>query len=59
MRFFGFFLSLTLFGMTLPTHAYLDPNSGSGLVAFVIAILAGLAFYGKKIFYALKNKRNK
>ncbi|MGL4393636.1 MAG: hypothetical protein ACRCS8_00190 [Brevinema sp.] len=59
MRFLGFFLSLTVFGLTLPTHAYLDPNSGSGLLAFVIAIAAGLGFYGKKIFYAIKNKRNK
>lgn len=43
----------------IPTHAYLDPNTGSGLIAFIVAIFAGLLFYGKKIFYFAKNKLKK
>ncbi|MGL5720948.1 MAG: hypothetical protein ACRCY4_00900 [Brevinema sp.] len=48
-----------LFVAITQAHAYLDPNTGSGLIAFLVAILAGLIFYGKKIFYTLKNKFKK
>lgn len=35
--------------------AYLNPSSGTGLVAFLVAIAAGLIFYSKKIFYGIKS----
>lgn len=35
--------------------AYLNPSSGTGLVAFLVAVAAGLIFYSRKIFYALKS----
>ena len=35
--------------------AYLNPSSGTGLIAFLVAIAAGLIFYSKKIFYGIKN----
>ena len=52
-------LAVFVFIAANQTHAYLDPNSGSGLIAFLVAICAGLAFYGKKIFYTIKNKAKK
>lgn len=42
------------FVLAQSAFAYLDPNSGSGLIAFLVAILAGIAFYFKKIFYGIK-----
>ena len=41
--------------------AYLNPSSGTGLIAFLVAVAAGLIFYSKKIFYGIKNlfKKNK
>ncbi|MGL5722514.1 MAG: hypothetical protein ACRCY4_08960 [Brevinema sp.] len=48
----AFLFVLILFGMSVPTHAYLDPNSGSGLLAFFIALLAGLGFYEKNLLYS-------
>lgn len=51
--------TIFMFVMANQTHAYLDPNSGSGLIAFLVAIFAGLLFYGKKIFYTIKNKLKK
>lgn len=35
--------------------AYLNPSSGTGLIAFLVAVAAGLVFYSKKIFYGIKN----
>ncbi|MGL5253617.1 MAG: hypothetical protein ACRC9L_01115 [Brevinema sp.] len=58
MKLTGLFL-VFLFVAVNQAHAYLDPNTGSGLIAFLVAILAGLIFYGKKIFYTLKNKFKK
>ncbi len=52
-------LAVFIFVASNQAHAYLDPNSGSGLVAFLVAICAGLIFYGKKIFYTIKNKLKK
>lgn len=51
-----FYLSAIItFFLASNAYAYLDPNSGSGLIAFLVAIAAGIAFYFKKIFYGIKN----
>ena len=49
-----FTLVLTLV-MSQSAFAYLNPSSGTGLIAFLVAIAAGLIFYSKKIFYGIKN----
>lgn len=52
-----FALSMSL--MFLSEHivyGYLDPGSGAGLIAFLVAILVGLLFYSKKIFYKIRSK---
>lgn len=49
-----YFLTLFLLVFVNQLEAYLDPNSGTGLIAFLVAIFAGIAFYAKKIFYALR-----
>ncbi len=36
-------------------YAYLNPSSGTGLIAFLVAVAAGLIFYSKKIFYGIKH----
>ena len=48
-----FTLVLTLV-MSQSAFAYLNPSSGTGLIAFLVAIAAGLIFYSKKIFYGIK-----
>lgn len=49
-----FTLVLTLV-MNQSAFAYLNPSSGTGLIAFLVAIAAGLIFYFKKIFYGIKH----
>ena len=49
-----FTLVLTLV-MSQSAFAYLNPSSGTCLIAFLVAIAAGLIFYSKKIFYGIKN----
>lgn len=48
-----FTLVITLI-MSQSAFAYLNPSSGTGLIAFLVAIAAGLIFYSKKIFYGIK-----
>ncbi len=51
-------LALTISFMFLKEHivfGYLDPATGGGLIAFLVAILAGIAFYWKKIFYKIRS----
>lgn len=47
--------SVFTFILASNAFAYLDPNSGGGVIAFLVAILAGIAFYAKKIFYGIRN----
>lgn len=47
--------SIFTFILASNAFAYLDPNSGGGVIAFLVAILAGIAFYAKKIFYGIRN----
>lgn len=56
-----FLVSVLILATVVDAHAYLDPNSGTGLIAFLVAIFAGIAFYSKKIFYGIKSlfKKNK
>lgn len=56
-----FLVSVLIFSTVTNAHAYLDPNSGTGLIAFLVAIFAGIAFYSKKIFYGIKSlfRRNR
>lgn len=49
-----FTLVITLV-MSQSAFAYLNPSSGTGLIAFLVAIVAGLIFYSKKIFYGIKS----
>ncbi len=42
-------------GGGINAYAYLNPSSGTGLIAFLVAIAAGLIFYSKKIFYGIKS----
>lgn len=42
-----FTLVITLV-MSQSAFAYLNPSSGTGLIAFLVAIAAGLIFYSKK-----------
>lgn len=44
-----FTLVITLV-MSQSAFAYLNPSSGTGLIAFLVAIAAGLIFYSKKSF---------
>ncbi len=56
-----FLLALTVAFIFLKEHlvfGYLDPASGGGLIAFLVAIGVGFAFYGKKIFYKLRSKKD-
>lgn len=46
-------------GGGINAYAYLNPSSGTGLIAFLVAIAAGLIFYSKKIFYGIKHLLNK
>ena len=46
-----YFSFIFMFVLVGNANAYLDPNSGGGLIAFLVAIFAGIAFYFKKIFY--------
>lgn len=49
-----YFSFIFMFVLVGNANAYLDPNSGGGLIAFLVAIFAGIAFYFKKIFYKIK-----
>lgn len=50
-----YFSFIFMFILTGNAYAYLDPNSSGGLIAFLVAIFAGIAFYFKKIFYKIKS----
>lgn len=50
-----YFTSVITFVMCGSAFAYLNPSSGTGLIAFLVAIAAGLIFYSKKIFYGIKS----
>ena len=50
-----YLLTIMVFLITNNAYAYLNPSSGTGLIAFLVAIAAGLIFYSKKIFYGIKN----
>ncbi len=47
--------SVMVFVISSNAWAYLNPSSGTGLIAFLVAVAAGLIFYSKKIFYGIKN----
>ncbi len=55
MKSIFYFTLLITFVISQSAFAYLNPSSGTGLIAFLIAIIAGLIFYSKKIFYGLKH----
>lgn len=55
MRSILYFTLVITFVMSGSAFAYLNPSSGTGLIAFLVAIAAGLIFYSKKIFYGIKN----
>ena len=50
-----YFTLVITFVMSQSALAYLNPSSGTGLIAFLVAIAAGLIFYSKKIFYGIKH----
>lgn len=50
-----YFTLVITFVMSGSAFAYLNPGSGTGLIAFLVAIAAGFVFYSKKIFYGIKN----
>lgn len=55
MKSIVYFTLVITFVMSGSAFAYLNPSSGTGLIAFLVAIAAGFVFYSKKIFYGIKN----
>ena len=55
MKHFIFLLLAILCVKENIVYGYLDPSTGGGILAFIVAIAVCIAFYSKKIFYGIKN----
>ncbi len=49
------FLTIYFFLITSPSFAYVDPSSGSAIIAAIIGFFAAIVWNIKKIWYKLKN----
>ena len=48
-------VTLLVFGIATPAHAYLDPGTGSMLLSLIVGVVASAWFAFKGFFYKIKN----